>query len=175
MLTPDEQHFIDNLPVEVATKKVVIKPFSPQIQQTAKKIIYKIRNVIPDSDIRFMGASALGISGQNDIDIYVLAAEHDFSDYLPGMINHFGNPTSKSPGSIAWKFLKNNYDIELYLTDPESPTMVKQIKVFEALKNNQKLLKQYEQLKEDMDGSTFKDYQIQKYGFYHNILKDLNS
>lgn len=72
--------------------------------------------------------------------------------------------------SIAWKFRKQGYDIEFYLTDPSSVPMKRQIAVFYALKRNKNLLKEYEVLKEKFNGKSFKDYQKKKYEFYHKIL-----
>lgn len=48
--------------------------------------------------------------------------------------------------------------------------MQKQIKVYEILKNDQKLLKKYENLKSSLNGKSFKKYQTKKYEFYNRIL-----
>jgi len=50
--------------------------------------------------------------------------------------------------------------------------MKRQIRVFEILKNNERLLKEYEELKENMNGKSFREYQKRKYEFYHKILGD---
>lgn len=172
MLTPNEKHFLDNLPSEVANKKITISPYSDKIKETADSIISSISKMFPELPVRFMGASGLGISGQNDIDIYALSPEDKFSDYLFKIEQSLGKHTGESPGSIAWKFIKNGYDVEFYLTDPESPSMQRQIKVFETLRNNPTLLHEYKALKENLNGSTFKEYQEYKYDFYHRILHE---
>ena len=46
----------------------------------------------------------------------------------------------------------------------------RQIKVFEILKSDEKLLKEYEELKLSFDGKSYKDYQRAKYEFYNKIL-----
>jgi GrpB-like predicted nucleotidyltransferase (UPF0157 family) len=118
-----------------------------------------------------MGASVLKISGQNDIDIYMFSDPKDFDNYLPGIIEIFGEPIHKHDTFCEWKFQKEGLDIELYLTAKDTPTMQKQIKVFEILKNNSYLLKEYEQLKDSMNGKSFREYQEKKYHFYHRILE----
>jgi GrpB-like predicted nucleotidyltransferase (UPF0157 family) len=148
----------------------VIKPFSSRLTDLAEEIIGRVKNKFPDLTVRHMGASGLGISGQGDVDIYALTPESGFTKYLPGLTEIFGQPVGTSLGSIAWKLDRSGIDVEFYLTDPESPTMQKQIRVFQTLRRNPALLAEYEQLKSDLNGSTFKAYQHAKYEFYHRIL-----
>lgn len=163
MLTKDEEDFLNKIP---ADKKVHVYPFGPKVAKVVEDLIQSINNIYPDLEVKHMGASALGISGQNDIDIYALSHHSDFGKYLPGLINLFGEPLHKHETFIEWKFNENNYPIELYLTKPPE----RHIRVFEMLKNNKNLLKEYEDLKTSMNGKSFKEYQEKKYGFYHKIL-----
>ena len=117
-----------------------------------------------------MGSVALGISGQKNIDIYALAGPKDFNKYLPifeklfGKVDKQGKYVKKT--FIEWKFKKDGYEIEIYLTEPPE----RQIQVYEVLKSNKKLLKEYEDLKSSFDGKSYKDYQKAKYKFYNKIL-----
>jgi len=117
-----------------------------------------------------MGSAALKISGQNDIDIYAFSNPKNFSKYLPQLIKLFGEPLHRHETFIEWKFKKDKFDIEFYLTSKNSETMKKQIKVFEILKKNKNILNEYEKLKESMNGKPFKEYQEKKYNFYHKII-----
>ena len=58
----------------------------------------------------------------------------------------------------------------IYLTDPITSQVQEQIDVFNMLKNNPDLLKEYEQIKLTAAHLTYKQYQIQKYEFYNRIL-----
>ena len=167
MLTKDELDFLNKIP---ANKKVSICPFDPKATRIAEDVIRSITNTFSDLEVKHMGASALEISGQNDIDIYAFSNPYDFGKYLPGLIRLFGKPLHKHETFNEWKFSKNGFDIEFYLTAPNSETMKKQIKVFEILKNDKDLLKEYEKLKESMNGRSFREYQEKKYQFYHKIL-----
>lgn len=122
------------------TKKVSISAFDPEAKETGDLIVKRIKEKLPDAQILFMGATTLEIAGQNDIDIYVLSDSNDFDKYFPILQNLFGKP-------------------------PE-----RQIKVYEILKSNKELLKEYEELKLKFNGKSFKDYQRAKYEFYHKIL-----
>ena len=174
VLSDVELNFLSHLPPEKANRIIIINPFTQKIQDTASDIMSQIKEFLPQLEVKFMGASGLGISGQNDIDLYILSKPEDFSQYQPLLVQVFGEPANTHPDSIAWKFIQNNFDIELYLTDPTTTMMVRQIKVFETLKSNPQLLAEYAKLKENLNGTTFVEYQKHKYNFYHRILKELD-
>ncbi len=172
MLSAEEQTFLDNLPPDVADRPVNIQKFSPKVIPVAGLLISEIKNLLPDSGILHLGASALCIAGQNDIDLYLLAKAYEFPKYLPVLSQLYGEPVSNSSGSVAWKFVRNDFPVELYLTDPDTPSMQNQLKVFEILKTHPAKLREYEQLKISLNGATFREYQTQKYEFYHRLLSD---
>lgn len=167
MLTPDEIDYLKKIPVN---KIVKISPLNPKTTEIVEEIINRIHEIYPDLEIKHMGASALGISGQNDIDIYAFSDPIDFDKFLPGLVKLFGEPLHKHETFCEWKLQKDGFYIELYLTAKNPSTMKKQTKVFEILKNNPDLLKEYEKLKESMNRKSFKVYQERKYEFYHRIL-----
>jgi GrpB-like predicted nucleotidyltransferase (UPF0157 family) len=167
MLTSDE---IDYLSKISADKKVYIYPFDPKVVNIAENLIQSINNIYSNLEVKHMGASALEISGQNDIDIYAFSDPKDFDKFLPGLIKFLGEPLHRHETFCEWKFKKDGFDIEFYLTEKDSKTMQRQIRVFETLKNNPELLKEYEELKSSMNRKSFKEYQEKKYEFYHRIL-----
>lgn len=167
ILSDDEENYIDKIP---NNKIVTIYSFDNQITKIVHKIITSIKEIYSDLEIRHMGASALEISGQNDMDIYAFSNPKDFEKYITGLIKLFGKPLHIHETFIEWKFTKSGFDIEFYLTSKDSETMKRQIEVFEILSNNKSLLVEYEKLKEGMNGKSFKEYQRKKYEFYHKIL-----
>jgi GrpB-like predicted nucleotidyltransferase (UPF0157 family) len=169
MLTNDESNYIEKIPED---KVVVIIPYSIRAKEIADEIKAKINEKLPDLKVMHMGASGLGISGQGDIDIYALASLIEIESYFPIFQELFGEPVSKRDDSITWEMEIEGYPIELYLTDPNSKPMQRQLKVFQILKDNPKLLDEYKDLKEKMNGKSFREYQKQKYEFYHRILDD---
>ncbi len=169
MLTQGEIDFLNKIPVD---KVVNVFPYDPQLEETAQEIINRIKSTFPNLEIIYMGASALKISGQGDIDIYCLAKPQDFSQYLPGLTEIFGYPKSSKIDSIAWELERNGNPVELYLAYPSSEPMKRQIAIFEKLQSDPKLLQEYEKLKKSFSGKLFKEYQKKKYEFYHKILGD---
>lgn len=165
MLQPDEQNYLDKLPPEEAERIIHIQPYTPYIQTLADNVISRLRAKIPGARIEFMGASALGISGQNDIDIYVLASEAEQEKYHTILTDLLGEQIKHK-----WHWMEEGYEISVYLADPTSPTQKRQIEMHTLLKNNPELLKEYEQLKAAVDGQTYKVYQTAKYEFYNRVL-----
>ena len=168
MLTKDEKDYLSKVD---PSRKVSIHPFDPKGKALGESIVKQTKNHSPDLEVLFMGSVALGIVGQKDIDIYALADTEDFGKYLPtfeklfGKLDKQGKYVKKT--FVEWKFQKDGYEVEVYLT--ESPE--RQIKVFEILKSNKKLLKEYENLKLSFNGKRYKDYQKAKYEFYNRILE----
>src|SRR5574340_47574 len=149
MLTSNQETYLQMIPED---KVAVIKPFDPKVKETAQSIIWQIKNKVPGSEIFFGGASALGIAGQNDIDLNLLATPEVCKKYLPSLVELFGQPAKTNPTLIKWEFQRNGFDVELYLADRNSPALQEQIKTYEILRDNPNYQKEYEQIKLASDG-----------------------
>jgi GrpB-like predicted nucleotidyltransferase (UPF0157 family) len=167
MLSSDEQNYLDHLSPEKAREAVIIKPYDSRLADIARNIIQNIQAIIPDADVRFMGASALGISGQNDIDIYILGLPYKLDDWITKIKESLGERTNGK-----WQFDQDGFEVSIYIADPEDPNQKKQIEVFEKLKENPSALQDYEKLKESMNGKSYKNYQTAKYEFYQKLLNN---
>lgn len=166
MLLPGQKDYLSKLSPERAMAKVSVKPWDLRILPVAENIIKRIKNKIPEADVRFMGASALKISGQNDIDIYVLCSDEIKDAYTEKLKELFGEKTKEK----KWKFIEDGFEISVYISNPEDQKQKEQIEIFEIFKSNPKILKEYEELKLSMNGKTYKEYQIVKYEFYNRVL-----
>lgn len=166
MLTEDQEKYLLKIPED---KKVKIAPYNPEVIEVVKGIKKKIFESGIDLEVLHMGASALGISGQGDIDVYILCNQEDFNKYLPLLEKIFG---PKVPGiSInEWDLNIDDFEVEMYLTDPKTPSMKRQIDVFEKLKSNKELLDEYESIKSSADNISFREYMRRKYEFFNKIL-----
>ncbi|MBI2103489.1 GNAT family N-acetyltransferase [Candidatus Woesebacteria bacterium] len=167
MLTQDEKNYLAKID---PNKKVSVSAFDPIAKETGELIVEKIRSKLPKAKVLFMGATALEIAGQNDIDIYVLSDRNEFSKYLPTLQKLFGKPRNIHETFIEWSFTEKGKPVELYLTEPPE----RQIKVFEILKSDKKLLKECEDIKLKFNGKSFRDYQKAKYEFNNRILAHKN-
>lgn len=166
MLRPEEDKYLKGLPADEAGRIIYVYPYNPDIAGIAQGVIEKLAGLLPaGADIRFMGASALGISGQNDIDIYMLAPENEHSVYLAKLEAILGKQIKHK-----WYWYEQGYEVSVYLADPESPSQKRQIDMHAALQNSPELLREYEQLKSAMNGKTYTEYQTAKYEFYNKVL-----
>lgn len=166
MLLQGQKDYLAKLPLERAESIVSVKPWDSRVIPVAENIIGVIKEKIPDADIRFMGASALRISGQNDIDIYVLCSDENKENYTEKLKELFGEKAKEK----KWKFFQDGFEVSVYINNPEDQKQKEQIEVFEIFKNNPQILKEYEELKLSMNGKTYKEYQIAKYEFYNKVL-----
>lgn len=166
MLTSNQEKYLLTIPED---KVIFIKPFDPRVKEVARNIISKIKEVLPGTKILFMGASALGIAGQNDIDITILS-NGEFERHSNSLENLFGKPAKSNPTLVKWEFIQDSFEVELYLNNTMSPILQEQIDTFNLLKNNQELLKEYEQIKLEADSLSFREYMRRKYEFFNKIL-----
>ena len=165
MLTENQQKYLAGLPKDEAERVMELHPYNPEIALIAESVAKQIKDLLPMARVEFMGASALGISGQNDIDIYILTPEAQHAEYLPKIASLFGQQIKHK-----WHWTQDGYEVSVYLADPESPSQKEQIDMHNALKSSPQLLKEYEQLKWNMNGKTYKEYQQAKYEFYNKVL-----
>ena len=170
MIKESQEKYLSSLP---DCKIVVIKPFDPKVQEVARGIINQLKTVSPGLIIHFGGAAALGIAGQNDIDINILTTPEEYDKYLPMVEKLFGEPKRKGT-SIKWEFARDGFDVELYLSDKNSPNVQGQIRIFEILSQNKELRDQYEQVKMPYGPIDFKEYMRKKYEFFNKILEQGN-
>jgi GrpB-like predicted nucleotidyltransferase (UPF0157 family) len=167
MLTPNEERYLSKISDD---QMVEVVPWNPRGLEVAEQVINEIKSVLPENEIVFIGSMPLKIAGQKDIDLSVLSPAADFPVYQPKLEQVFGKPNKLGATSIAWHFLWDGYEVGIYLTDPETSDVQNQIKVFNLLKDNPNLLKEYESIKLSAAQGTYKEYQIKKYNFYHRIL-----
>lgn len=166
MIKEAQEKYLATLP---DGRLVEVKPFDPHVQEVAKKIINKLKDALPELPIVWGGASALGIAGQNDIDINILVTKDEYDIYLPLIEKLFGEPKRRG-NSIKWEFVEDGFEVELYLNDKNSPNLQEQIKVFEILSHHKDLRDEYEQIKLPYGPIDFKQYMRKKYAFFNKIL-----
>ena len=170
MLTPTQTNYLSKLPTEILQKPVQIYPWTSKGLEVAEKIINEIKSAIPERKVIFIGSMALHIAGQRDIDLSVLCPFQDFVEPHKALEKLFGPPDKIGQTHIAWHFIKEGYEIGIYLTDPVESKVQEQIDIFNILKNDSRLLKEYEDLKLAANGLPYREYQIKKYDFYNRVL-----
>ena len=92
----------------------------------------------------------LKIAGQEDIDISAFCIKSEQPKHFDNFKKLFGEPTRKGTNSTGWDFQKDGFGVSVWLTDPTVETTINQVKVFNLLKNNPDLLKEYEKIKDQI-------------------------
>lgn len=156
-------------------KKMVVKPFNPKGLDIANQIITDIKSVEPNLEVVLLDSLPLRISGQEDIDISAFCIKSEQPKHIDNFKKLFGEPTRVGKNSIGWDFQKDEFSVSVWLTDPTVETTKAQVEVFNLLKNNSDLLKEYEKIKEDAKDLPYKEYQRRKYEFYNRILKEFTA
>ena len=169
MLTEAQQRYLLTIP---ETSVASVNPWDPKAAEFAKNIISKINALIPEVEVFWSGALALGISGLNDIDLSILSSPADFEKHLPKLVSVLGEPIKKGEENILWRTTLGGYKVDAYLGDKDSESIQLHKRIFNILKNDPRLLDEYRLLKEAANGLPFREYQKRKYEFYNRILGD---
>lgn len=167
MLTPYQEKYLSKIPENTP---VAVYPWDARGLEVAQAVMQDIKSVLPENEIVFIGSLPLKIAGQKDIDLSVLSPVSEFPKNQAKLEGKFGSPDKEGVTSIAWHFVREGWDVAIYLTDPVSSQVQEQIEVFKILKNNPDLLKEYEHIKLEAKDKPYKEYQRRKYEFYNRIL-----
>lgn len=167
MLTEGQIKYLATVPDD---QQMVVKPFNPRGLEIAEEIIASIKAVEPELEVMLLGSLALKISGQEDIDISAYCLKTEQPKHIDNFKKLFGEPSKQTQNSIGWSFEKEGFSVDVWLTDPTSETTKAQKQIFELLRDNPDLLKEYERIKEEAKDLTYKQYQTRKYEFFNKVL-----
>ena len=165
MLTKNQEKYLQKIPVATI---VQVRPWDPKAVAIANRLIDEIHSVIHGATVLFMGAAALGIAGQNDIDLYILHGENP-NAFIRKIVKIFG-PPMPDISIVKWQFQRDGFDVELYISDPATESMREQIRIFEILRDDKQLRQRYEILKKASDGFALREYMRRKYEFFNELL-----
>ncbi len=165
MLTENQKKYLEKLPKEKAEKIIVDSPYNPRTKPIAERLLTLIKETLFEADVRYMGASALGISGQNDVDIYIICPSYRKALYRSRLNDSFFKIFGEE-----WSWKEGETEISVYLSDPDDKNLKEQIEIFEIFTHNPKALREYERVKQSMSGKTYMEYQTAKYEFYNRML-----
>lgn len=145
-----------------------IQPWTPRVREAADGLVTRIHEQTPELVVLFMGAAALGLPGNNDIDLDILCDAEDISSYTKILGDVLGSPNSSDANLTSWKFELNGFEVDAILSDPRISHVPLQRKRFEILKASPKLQDEYRKLKESCDGLPEVEYEKRKIAFLEN-------
>lgn len=165
MLTKDQKQYLAKIPKDKIAK---IGNWDPNAAKFAKSLVEEITKN-SGLEVLWEGSLALGIDGENDIDLYVFSEPNEFQKHLPDVIKTLGDPTYVLKEKILWRIIKEGYKVDASLISPNSEPVKKDKYFFETLKKDQELLDEYKSLK--VPGMSARDYYKKKNEFYNKIIK----
>ncbi len=170
MITEKQQKWLDHLRTD---DEVVIKPYDPKSLEIFEKV--KIRALFTLDgmcDVLHRGASYLGISGQDEIDVYVPVLPKEFDQTVFKMIEAFGQPRSLYP-LVRARFPIEGYGkhIDVFVINKEDAGWVDSEIFTSYLLKHPKTLEAYRKLKEDGNGLSTRKYYTRKTEFINDVIE----
>jgi GrpB-like predicted nucleotidyltransferase (UPF0157 family) len=169
MITPDQQKWLDHLNSEGI---VHIFPYDDQAPQKFEEVKSRVQKVIgTEYQILHRGASALQISGQREIDVYIPVDQILMEKLAKQMEEVFGKPKSIYPlERIKWLLKVGDTNVEVMIVNKDSESWINNERFFNHLKMNPKDLERYRILKEEGNDKQTKEYYRKKIEFINEIL-----
>lgn len=169
MLTTEQEKWIDHLRDD---DHIVIKPFDPNSIEIFETVKTKIQsNLGNEISVEHRGATSLGISGQDEIDVYIPVAPGKFDALIPILKTSFGEPRSVYPLERA-RFVRveKGKHVDIFLINKECDGWKNGVIFDNYLKSHPETLEAYKKLKEEGNGLSTREYYRRKIGFINDIL-----
>lgn len=169
MLTSKQAGWVAHLS---ETEKVKVISFDPTCAEKFEKIKQKIQGELGEQiKVEHHGASNLGISGQDEIDIYVPVQGEKF-DELVGLIQKiFGKPRSFYSMERA-RFVTevDGKHVDIFVINEECDGWKDSLRFEKYLLEHAEMLDNYRKLKEKLSGESVREYYQRKIEFINEVL-----
>jgi GrpB-like predicted nucleotidyltransferase (UPF0157 family) len=174
MLTAKQEEWIAHLS---DSDKIRIIPFDSDAERKFQKVKSRIQQFLGENMIiEHCGATSLGISGQDEIDVYILVSPKDFNRLIEPLTENFGEPRSLYSMERA-RFVteEDGKRIDVFLINEESEGWRDGVRFESYLKTHPEVLEKYRNLKEDGNGMSVSEYYRKKVEFINDILMKCDS
>src|SRR3989344_2003544 len=165
MLLDTQREYLESLSANPLASTVRIEPHNPGAAAAAARALATVRSVAPDVDVRFMGSAALGVCGQNDVDLYLLSPAAEAGRHVAALTEKLGALVGGK-----WRWQDEGVEITLCVRAPETREVQEQLAIFDLFRSNPQVLREYDLLKQSLNGKTYLEYQTAKYEFYNRAL-----
>jgi len=174
MLTSAQQTWIDHLS---DTDTVLIVPFDATAEEKFLAIKQRIQTSLgAEIRVEHHGATSLGISGQDEIDVYVPVPVNSFNTFLTSLEELFGKPSSVYHLQRAHFITSNGHKhVDVFLINEDSSDWLNCIAFESYLRARPIELEAYRTLKEAGNNMTVKEYYRIKTEFINEILNKSRS
>ncbi len=168
MLTKPQQEWINTL----LESKIVIVPYDTRAERLFEITKNRVHKVLGNEVVvEHCGASSFGISGQDEIDVSILATQDVFDDYISKLEKEFGAVKSRYPDRARFEVREEGKKIDLKIVDINHEGYKNAVFFETYLREHPEYLEKYRILKELCNGVTVKEYYRQKIEFINGILE----
>lgn len=171
MLTEDQARWVAHLS---DTDSIMIVPFDPTAQQTFEQVRETVRAALgTGARVEHHGATSLGISGQDEIDVYVPVPPEAFDLTVNRLRAVFGEPGSHYPLRRAhFVTFVDGKHVDVFVIN-EADEGWHLLNAFEAcLHADPALLEAYRLLKESGQGLSGREYYRRKIEFINAVVAE---
>ncbi|MFA6547937.1 MAG: GrpB family protein [Candidatus Magasanikbacteria bacterium] len=169
MFTEEQSQWLKHLS---DTEKVSIIPYNPKTEEVFRKIKNELIEILGKVRILHKGSTALKISGQGEIDLYIPIGKRGFNIFVEKLSQCLGAPGSLYVLERA-RFVKyiDDIKIEIFVINKNNDSWKKSVRFEKYLKNNLKALAEYEGIKNKANGLSIRQYYTLKTIFINKILQ----
>ncbi len=169
MLTTEQEKWVNHLS---DTDKIKINPFDPSSQQKFERVKEKIQAKLGKSTkVEHCGATSLGISGQDEIDVYIPISLDNFDNLVNQVKELFGEPKSYYPLKRArFVTFEDKKHIDVFVINKEDSGWLESLKFENYLRTHPETLEAYRKLKEVGNGLGCREYYRRKIEFINEII-----
>jgi len=169
MLTSEQEVWINHLS---DTDCVHIIPYDTKAPEIFERIRKRIRSILSDTyPIEHHGATSLGISGQDEVDIYIPVPPEHFDSVVARLSRELGEPGSVYAGNRArFTLFEERKRIDIFPINREHENWKATLAFERHLRTHADELDRYRDLKESGNGLSVREYYRRKYEFIDTIL-----
>ena len=170
MLTKKQVEWLNHLS---DSNKVKIIPYDPKVKKVFQKQQKEIQSLLgPKTLVLHKGASAWGISGKGDLDIYIPTTAEQFARYFEQLKEILDEPGSYYPlERVRWNKQVDGIETEIFLVNKDVPFWKDSLIFWEYIESHPETLEEYRKLKEAAEGMSTREYYRVKIEFYNKTLE----
>lgn len=169
MLTEQQKDWLNHLS---DSHKVRIIPYDPRVKEIFKQQREEILTILgTDTVVLHKGASAWGISGKGDVDIYIPVSLQQFSNYFERLKKSLGEPGSFYQNErVRWNKKVENIEVEVFLVNQDADFWKESILFWNYMETHPDALEEYGKIKEEAEGTSTREYYTRKLMFINKII-----
>jgi GrpB-like predicted nucleotidyltransferase (UPF0157 family) len=155
------------------TNKVKITPYDPKVKEIFNGQKQEIQSVLgEDAVILHEGASAWGISGKGDIDIYIPVLVTEFNNTFKKLKLSLGEPGSYYQDErVRWNTELDDTEVEIFLVNQDATFWKDSLVFWDYIKSHPETLEEYRKIKEAAEGTSTREYYTRKVEFINKVLE----